>query len=481
MAVAVDFYSGFTKRLNSTKRPTATPVSINCLLKDNTSIVNPQLEIRGSGSSFNPRLYTYCKITEFGRYYYINDWTYENAVWVAHCAVDTLGSFKIPIGQTTKYILRSSYASNLNIVDTFYPSLSWQPNYYIDTASLPILRDVGRGIYILGIANDKPNATAITYYVLPQSGIEDLCEEMFPQSSQAWSTGFTGMTDTLYRSIYSPFDYIKSCKYFPFDYSTYKTYIYDPASIGYIRMGNYELTGGSQEYKIRTDIDNWFSFNFTLYLPTGWTSLEAKYRTSPYAHIYLIVNPWGILELNPLDFTDSRTIKCYVYPDFISGDALLKIYKIVGTTEYFITQKSVKYSVDISLSSSTLNMTGFLSSISQGVKSLITAPVNPTGVMEIGGSILDAVKSTIPTPSTSIGQTSGGSRAIENFATLLYTSTYFASEDNADFGKPLLDSRQINTIPGYVQCQDGHIEIETAYKQEIEEIETYLTGGFYYE
>ena len=69
---------------------------------------------------------------------------------------------------------------------------------------------------------------------------------------------------------------------------------------------------------------------------------------------------------------------------------------------------------------------------------------------------------------------------MEGTATLIYVSTYFAAEDNADFGKPLLETRTLNSIPGYIKCSDGHIEIP-GFAEEIRRINEALTGGFYYE
>ena len=477
MAVVVDFYSGFTKRLNSTKIPTTTPISINCLLKDNTSIVNPQLEIRGSGSSFNPRLYTYCKITEFGRYYYINDWIYENAVWVAHCAVDSLGSFKIPIGNTTKYIARSSYAHNISAVDTFYPALAWEPNYYYDTDRFDFRSNLQNdGCYILGVSNHSSNACgAVTYYALEPLEMRDFIAYLNQSTTADWTTPFTGMTDTLYRAIYNPIEYVKLCKWFPIPKSKIAILTRE-----LISFGNYQSTVYGNSLIGST---SWYQETIYLDLPSGWTALEGKYRCSPYAHIYLVCNPWGVIELNPLDFTDTNHLKLTIYPDMISGDCILKIFKVVGTTEYFITQTSAKIATDIVLTASSVDAKGLYSASWGWAKSLGSMiSLNPVGsYISSQASAADISTALVPTMSGSVGQISGGARAVDGQATLIYTSTYFANEDNADFGKPLCDSRQISLIPGYVQCQDGHIEIETAYKQEIEEIENYLTGGFFYE
>ena len=69
---------------------------------------------------------------------------------------------------------------------------------------------------------------------------------------------------------------------------------------------------------------------------------------------------------------------------------------------------------------------------------------------------------------------------MEGVATLIYSSVYFATEDNAEFGKPLLETRQLDTIPGFIKCADGHIQIP-GYAEETRRINEHLTGGFFYE
>ena len=489
MSIAVDFYSAFTKRVNSTKKPTASDsyITAYCELKDNCSMLEPVLEIYGSGSSFNPKYYYYCHITSFDRYYFINDWEYEKGIWICYCKVDVLGRFKTQIGLESKYILRSSYASNINIVDTFYPSLAWKPNYYYDTVDFQFARSFAQGSYILGIANTDANFGALSYYVTNSPNITKLIHYMLNPTSEIWDNPITGMTDTLYRAIYQPFDYIKSCKWFPI------------SSIGGggtdipLKFGNYSIPSSSFDpddipYGAPLDkiVTNWYSNYRELTLPSSWLSLEAKYRVNPYANIFLVFNPWGIIELNPTDFTDSNTIRLTIYPDCISGDCMLKIHKKVGGSLYFITEKNVNLSVDINLSASSVNASAMISgaaSIANGFALAASdgASAVMQGAIAESAGILDIAQGLTPTARNSVGQSFGGSRAMEGTATLVYTSTYFANEDNAVFGKPLCDTRQISTIPGYIQCKDDHIEIDGAMLQELEQIGEYLTGGFYYE
>ena len=479
MAFDVRFYS-FSKRTNSTKVPTGTPETYSCVLKDNTDIINPTLQIRG-GSTFNPKYLNYCWIAQFSRYYFINTWRYVPGLWECDCNIDVLATFKPVIEDKEKYILRSSYRYNINLVDTLYPALSWQPNYYYDNANLQFARDMLHGTFIIGVANyEGTGHGAISYYKITSANLDALMHYMLVPKT-GWQNTFTDMTDVLYRSIYAPFDYIKSCKWFPVETA-------DVTALTDIIFGNYNSQ--IQGRKLLTDVSYWDEYNFTLYLPPSWLSLDAKYRTSPYAHIYMTLNPWGIIELNPLDFTDSRVIKCYITPDFISGNAELRVYKVVGTTEYFITKRNAPFSVDMELTSSSIDVAGAIGGAFGAVGSVATlgtgiSTTNPGQIISgiIGGasSVADIATSLVPSINGSVGTTFGGARAMDGIARLIYTSTYFAEEDNAEYGKPLCEKHVISTIPGYIKCGDGEIDIAGAMKQELDMISEHLVNGFFYE
>lgn len=478
MAFNVYLYT-FQKRINSTKTVSNTAdLTLSCVLKDNTDIINPTLIIKNR-DGFNPWSYNYCWVTKFNRYYFINTWRYVVGQWECECAVDVLATCKQIIGNKTKYVLRSASKYNRNIVDDFYPALAWQPNYYTNRTSFGFNRVISEGNFVLGVVNrDTSGFGAVSYYVMSTVNVKRLVRAMLPQPSDAWTQGFSGLTDTLYRSIYGPFDYIKSCKWFPVSISTGTT----PAPISF---GNYESTiNGSL---IPDNINNWYSDYRDVYLPTGWLSLDAKYRCPQYAHIYLVINPWGVIELNPLDFTDSRTIRCRIYLDLVSGNGIIKIYKLVGTTEYFILQKNSKIAVDIDLTQSSIDFSGIvggsLSAVGGAVAALsASSPAGMVGGLIIGESgILNATQSAIPSISGSIGQSFNSVIGIDGVIELIYQSTYFAEEDNTENGKPLCENTQLNTLSGYIKCLDGDIDIAGCMKQELELINNYLTSGFYYE
>lgn len=475
--MTVEFWSGFSKRINSTAQPSASAALIlDCKLKDQSGVLHPALEIYQS-AAWNPSSYNYARILSFGRYYFVSEWAWVLGRWECTLQVDAMASWKTDIGAMTKYIVRASYDYDSRIADTFYPPLALEPYYYYDTADFAFDQDFAYGMYVLGVANrEGTGAGAITYYTLTSSQIRALVQYMLVTPTDVWTQGFSGLTDVLYRSFYSPFDYIKTCRWFPFTFAALNTVN--------IKFGNYESTATGAI--LNSDAEYWLTDSRVLNLPTNWLNQDAKYRVSPYAHLYLVMNPWGVIELNPMDLSDSTQLKIRIFPDLISGDCLMKVYKIVNSTERIICQQTAKISVDINLSASSFDLGGILrggTAIAGGIGAAVAtggASAIIGGALAAAAGVNEAVNAATPSMSNSIGQTAGGARAMEGIATLIYTHVLFTGEDNSEFGRPLMRSGLLSAHPGYIKCLDGEL-ISSCWPEEKEVISGYMIGGFFYE
>ena len=104
MSISVTLYS-FHKRENSTKRPTSGGTNYNCVLIDNTSLMNPVFKL-DIGS--NPIGKNYCHVADFDRYYFITDISSHQNFWYISCTCDVLASFKTEIASETHYVTRAA-------------------------------------------------------------------------------------------------------------------------------------------------------------------------------------------------------------------------------------------------------------------------------------------------------------------------------------------------------------------------------------
>ena len=90
MAFKVTLYQ-LEKRENSTKRPASntTKKEMDCILRRGSSAIMPVLEFDfGPTSTGNPLKYNYAYISEFGRYYFIRDWSWIDGLWIAALECD---------------------------------------------------------------------------------------------------------------------------------------------------------------------------------------------------------------------------------------------------------------------------------------------------------------------------------------------------------------------------------------------------------
>lgn len=490
------FYT-FSKKQNSTARPSISGTTLSVELKDNSSVVEPVLRLHNT-ANWNPSQLNYCYIFKFTRWYYVEDWEYSIGEWICYLKCDVLATYKTYIGTLSKYVLRSSYEYDKDIIDAFYPAKELEPTQYNDTSSFNFETDADDGTYIIGIANnsgtdgvpaDDTSFGSLQYFALSGYVFRMLVKKMLPDET-GWATVFTGLTDSLYRSIYNPWDYIKSCKWFPFDlYADYSSCLGD---YEYIKFGNYETTITGKP--IKRDMATWLELSKTVYLPTTWLTMDAKYKAKPYAHIYIVCNPWGVIELNSKDFTDSRTIRVKAYPDLVTGDAILKIYKSPGTgnTDYFITQSNAKLAVDIPLTAATIDARSLLGGAGKVISGAISSGIGIQnnsaksigfGSSMIIGGVIDAAIASVPTISTSIGQTTNSMRALDGEILLIFTSTDFVEELNSEYGKPLYKTKVISSIPGYIKCGDSDCSAvgDFMFAGEREQVGNHLMNGFFYE
>lgn len=232
----VYFYK-FHKKNNSTKTPVDTehpPITVPCLLRDSTSLISPVLEIEADTVSSNSLTkYNYAFIQGFNRYYFINNYVYENNIWHFYLSCDVLGSFySLYLSETTQHIIRTSDSTrgDADLPDSFYKtkigrigSGNFSSGDYVYTKSNysahynrytwgDYFSYSSDGCYIVGVVNI--NGKGLTYYRMDETSFNDFITKVL-QISISMSTGSGSLNDNLARSIYDPIQYIKYCRWFP--------------------------------------------------------------------------------------------------------------------------------------------------------------------------------------------------------------------------------------------------------------------------
>lgn len=465
----------FEKRKNSTKQPVVTDATMfSVTLKDSTSVLNPTLLFNpgnaGFTNPFNPSQFNYCHIPYFSRYYFVRDWRFLNGVWECDLMVDVLASFKTAIGLTSSYILRSASAYDGTIIDGRYPATSQVTIQRITLVSPWWNVAPSGGCYVVGIVNNvgSGNVGSVCYYVLTSSELARLLNWMF-SSSIFNASSISEIGEGLFKSIFNPFQYIVSANWFPFSLNSIASSTSAHIVVGYWDSGidaqiigslaqNTPITGTIPVHPQSATRGNYLNY-------------------APYTTLTMYIEPFGAI---PID-TSFRNIGNYIfstaYIDHITGEALLRVAITEDSTHLdnsrIITERTAKISVPIQLAQVASDYVGTISGGLQTIGSLVSG-----NVLGIGAGILNALESSMPKVA-SMGINGSFSMTIPS-PTLVCEFRRIASENLSENGRPLLDTRTINTLSGFIQCGEADHAF-SSFGTENDDINAYLSSGFFYE
>lgn len=493
--ITVTFYK-FNKRTNSTLRPTAAGTNFSCSLKDGCSILDPEIEIH---SSVNPAEYNYAYIADFKRYYYAGDWIYFQGLWTCPLTEDVLASWKAEIGDLTKYIARSSYEWNGNIKDAFYPALA-NVNKSITKLASPFVSPGLNGTFILGLIGERPNANVpcvggICYYALTYAEMADFINYLMGSTLAAlMKDDAAGFSEAIVKAMVNPTDYVASCVWLPFDVTTLTAQTVQP-KIGWwdtapLASGCHPLGSGGLASLYQT-----VGSSVTFALPDHpQISRGAYLNAPPYSSFRLHFDPWGDIDIdaNVMLSRASRNVTYTMRAELITGMAVLELWAGSVSEGLLLSRSMAQVGIPVSVAQIITELQNM--SLSSVVGSVVTGAVYAASN---GGNLTDAIRGALDAAESyhskaSINGVNGSlisyvgtnAPASNDYSTAgPYLETIqlsLATEDLADFGRPLLAQRKISLIPGYIECANGDHDIE-AYTREKAQISAYLTGGFFYE
>ena len=477
----VQFFQ-FSKRINSTKLPSSSGTSYDCVLKEGSSIIKPRIGIKWDGSANPPSNLNYAYISKYLRFYYVSNWTYSERQWWADLTVDPLASHRGPIGGSLKYVLRASSMHDPLAIDTMWnatakvigagtlagTSLGWA-NYGGGTDP------DNTGVFVVTVIGEQNTVTSTAVAVQYQmSGIDlqrmlnGLWLDVNGSINQAIGGAATEL-DALKEIIKLPSrfttdltQYIKGVMWFPFSFP-------HPSGGLPIHLGVHPT--------IAADVvqapERVFSGSVNTFgVPAGKERWECL---APYGRYWFYMEPFGMIEIDPYVAVDSPTLTYSVKVDSLSGLGILTLYADAGSgggTRRTIAIRCAQIGVAVPYGSTAPNYSGAIS-MAAGISAAVGAP-------EVG-ALLGGIGSaaSMGFPSRSSG-TAGGGAALEGVGHFCYEVFDHVDIDNAETGRPLCKTVQIAAVPGYVLCKDGDVDAP-ATDQELAQIKSYLEGGFFYE
>ena len=169
MSITVNLYT-FSKRENSTKRPTSGGTSYSCTLLDETSLMNPTFKL---SIASNPIGKNYAYVPDFNRYYFINDIRSYQNFWYIDCTCDVLASFKDTIGAESHYVLRSASNYDEYICDNRYGAKVKETGLILPQTGV-LYWGTGHSyvVGIVGYADSTSNQVgSVTYYQMDDTAL----------------------------------------------------------------------------------------------------------------------------------------------------------------------------------------------------------------------------------------------------------------------------------------------------------------------
>lgn len=336
----VILYSGFTKRVNSTARPSnATARTFDCVLKQGTSMIAPTI-ILDVGLETAPTAYTYAYIPDFNRYYWVRDWVNVHPVWHCSLTCDVLASGRSEILAYNAYVVRSSGADyNGTLIDAETVTAGAPLVQYVSLKAnggsglFPAITS-GEGRFILGVVAPLTTAEAglgsCAYYVLTAAQMADFRNWM--TGNYDWFAGALGSYSDpeLVKMFFDPSEYIVSCVWIPYtphvgNLVDLKMGWWTAPLQAYTLTDRYKLVQGTVSIPLHPE-----------YIKDNVVHTDLQYLNySPFSEFYLDVPIYGRIPL-PTDMLSisNRTLYWKIELDCVTGSSILTL-----TTEVTIDQQ----------------------------------------------------------------------------------------------------------------------------------------------
>lgn len=465
----VTFYT-FSKRVNSTAQPVS-GTDYTVILKEPSSVISPRLDLIWSGTG-SPTAFNYAYISDFGRYYWVTNWEYHDRKWTCSLTVDVLASWKTEIGSSSKYILRSASEYDNDVFDSLYPATGGEQMEDVSVSTGWSQDTRNSGCYVLNVSglNNPANSLGVTLYQQTAAQAQQTIYLAF-DDIQNMIAGTSSVTDArtallwLGQSVINVgvdiSKYLNGYMWFPHVFE-------DPTlTPDNIKLG---LLDGGSGIPIKT---NSFQIHEPLSLPS-WVLLRNKWEScAPFTTYTLEFMPFGTIQLDSVALVNYGG--CYVLCDVdaFTGVGVLHVYAGTLAEGPLLAVRTAQVGIPVQFGANKVDLGNAASAVIGGLTQAVKE--NPIGAIS---GVLDAAMALVPDAVTCGNM--GNITSIGEKIHLWIRSLDHVDMDIPEQGRPICTIKTINTLSGYVLCRDGDISAP-ATQGELDQIASYLTGGFFYD
>ena len=467
--MTITMYANFSKRRNSTLKPeTGSGLDVNCTLKEPTNFLNPVIIISPAvlGSTAVAPIYNYVWIPKFFRYYFVDDWTYNGGLWEGTLSVDVMASFKESISGLSCYVERAESAYNGDIIDNMFPATD---DYTIQNVSIGCDwagRTIANGCFIVGIIsgeNAGGRLGAISYYALTSDELKSLMTFLF--SNNIWnSSNITEIGEGLFKSLFNPFQYIVSCMWFPIYINAIST-VSKQIQVGYWNTG---ITAHGVSLYVTGTLSGQATLPDHPQISRG-----AYLNYAPFSDYTLFLPPFGVIPIDASYRAVSDTLYYSAHIDILTGQSTLRVGFVNNGVAHYFSERTQMLGVPVQLAQILSDYSHSIGMLTNPPSSILGAVINTAGAV-----VMSAVEAQAPKVSTM-----GANGSLVNFVMpygVICKFVHITGASNAILGRPLMETRTISTLSGYIKCRDVFANVPCLGPEKTM-IEGIMTGGFYYE
>lgn len=440
----------FSKRKNSTKRPTGQGTEVPCLLKSATTFQNPTFILQ---KPMNDMLqFNYAKWAD--HYYFIDSTTSINAGQTEiSCTEDVLATYKNEISNYTCFIERSINQTTLANDTMYIPTNDWVLSTRNVMHKEKIMTSTYSQQYIIRVVS----RTGVSSYYINGDQLNNLLDYMYTESN------FTDViNDAITKLMFDPFKYILDLKWIPFVESAFKNNNNEAIQLGF-------WDSGVMAKRIDENTVVNFSYSFAFDNPL-YAITDFRYYTPSFSNYFIKLPFIGVVALNPYKIDES--VNALYQFDATSGlcNVFLQSKKVVFASYQF--QLSVPVQIGYASTNIAQLTTSAVSLVGAGLQGNIAQGIS-SGI-EAGRSIT--------APEVSMLGTIGNISNILNNQILEFNSYACTSIDPDGASEGYADGtvRSISGLSGYIKCRNASIEI-SGFTGDQEAVNNYLNSGFYYE
>ena len=510
MSFSVTFYT-FTKKGNSTARPSGSGTSFDCQAKLPMSLTAPRLQIKlADGASANPTTWNYVYIPSFNRYYNITEWTNVGALWEASLRVDVLASWKNQIGASSLYVYRSSYRYTSRLVDSAYPkkTIPSQAKYTLPKPwTVGGTNAAGDIFSVAHILAGIISGNGTKYYAFSPTNWNAFLNGLFSNDYYvAVLSAFGAIEYPEAKVAVNPLQFIASAVYVPLGVGSGNYTIPIVSTVNAVKVGN--VTVGTTvpatftAYEVYTTMpDTPWTYTITAQnappalAPHPQAATRGEWLNyAPYTEYELFYPPLGVIKLDPDVVSNVEQLIFRLFMDYKAATGMLEV---VGNRTSFPQHERHLFRGEFSIGASIMLSNVLTPGSSTSGRMSYSAASNIFGdgdgfaggmwgimskIPVLGGMWENGVSSYVQgqVPKMTMTGNNGTVVGMGGTPQLIVNHWLLADEDNQSKGRPLCEVCQISTLPGFLTVCPDDLELPCT-SSELQEIKSLLSSGFFYE